>query len=987
MAVSKDEKISKKAVRIKSQDSPAPAVSTATTIPATIQLSPSILEQQQDLQTKKPSLLPKPKVKVVLPPALLQKQHQQQQRPQQEQQHEETENFEEGTDTETDAISSSRIPVRTANAEKRALLLGLTATSSPSGDTSASSLLSTSDTKKSKALINAEKRASWRAARLRSLEKGAVEAQHVIQNMTKIADDLLTEPLPSEQAKKIVFPKIAIKSSDGPIIIREREKILDEKIVRRTEEVPCPITGRPQLRTVEYIEKIIETEVETSREKIISLELQDPEKSETPNASLDLIIDNEVKHINAEEEEEEEEAEKEEHSMKQQIMLRPSNLASDAKGTCEENLETPAVTSQTFVETVERLHITKKFEDTDINKDRNTDISGRELEGNENDDDDDDNADVDVDEEDEETDSASIVTVQQNTEKLFLRNDDDEFPSIELDSLSSSGIFGPSSLDSVGTTSTAKVTIKPTTITMHQILAKEVVLPTTINTTVTTTTRSAVSDERNSCDNDVDGTTTSTTTTILTPITQSIVEVVNPLITGEGQVQRIAFSRSHHSEYPSFDNDDDDHDNDDDENDNKYGDNDDEDFENMPASLKVLRSETFVLPPSQGREELSLNAKMKNVLEELLENERVKYNLQKSLEESTNDADDTTKAGYGDGDDDDADEDNTDFAGINRTSRDNNGNQHMVNALIRDSNRNTLQRLQKAFEDDGDDGDDGDDDEDDVVEQNEEDDEEEIDEDEEESEESESSDSDDDEDDDDDDETIHITFVDGAKVIENFNTNTPLKLQKSQTYNTMKEAAEAMSENDDNQSKDSHSPDKIHHQDETQTTLEKLLAEQKKYAEISQQLRKSVENLLIDDEDIEATSTVITSTASTTKEAVRGDDHTHKPKTKRVMVTKKSSKGKSLRRDSIESETGEEIFNRLLEAGGSHKQMFDHETDETLTTSTTTCTDDNGTVITTTTTTISNITTSGIPRKVKQVETSVKTKKHDDNSDGDHEEP
>lgn len=64
-----------------------------------------------------------------------------------------------------------------------------------------------------------------------------------------------------KQAKKIVFPKIAIKSSDGPVIIREREKILDEKIVRRTEEVPCPITGRPQLRTVEYIEKIIETEV------------------------------------------------------------------------------------------------------------------------------------------------------------------------------------------------------------------------------------------------------------------------------------------------------------------------------------------------------------------------------------------------------------------------------------------------------------------------------------------------------------------------------------------------------------------------------------------------------------------------------------------------------------------------------------------------------------------------------------------------------
>lgn len=72
--------------------------------------------------------------------------------------------------------------------------------------------------------------------------------------------------LPTNQAQpKIVFPKIAIKSSDGPVIVREREKILDEKIVRRTEEVACPITGRPQLRTVEYIEKIIETEVRASK--------------------------------------------------------------------------------------------------------------------------------------------------------------------------------------------------------------------------------------------------------------------------------------------------------------------------------------------------------------------------------------------------------------------------------------------------------------------------------------------------------------------------------------------------------------------------------------------------------------------------------------------------------------------------------------------------------------------------------------------------
>lgn len=71
--------------------------------------------------------------------------------------------------------------------------------------------------------------------------------------------------LPTNQAQpKIVFPKIAIKSSDGPVIVREREKILDEKIVRRTEEVACPITGDLNCAP-SSIEKIIETEVRASK--------------------------------------------------------------------------------------------------------------------------------------------------------------------------------------------------------------------------------------------------------------------------------------------------------------------------------------------------------------------------------------------------------------------------------------------------------------------------------------------------------------------------------------------------------------------------------------------------------------------------------------------------------------------------------------------------------------------------------------------------
>lgn len=47
--------------------------------------------------------------------------------------------------------------------------------------------------------------------------------------------------------------------------MRETEKVLDEKITTRTEEVPCPLTGIPHLRTVEVVEKIIETEVKTQQ--------------------------------------------------------------------------------------------------------------------------------------------------------------------------------------------------------------------------------------------------------------------------------------------------------------------------------------------------------------------------------------------------------------------------------------------------------------------------------------------------------------------------------------------------------------------------------------------------------------------------------------------------------------------------------------------------------------------------------------------------
>jgi hypothetical protein len=59
----------------------------------------------------------------------------------------------------------------------------------------------------------------------------------------------------------VKFPRIAIKLRPGTLTVRETEKILDEKVIQRTQEVASPTTGIPKLQTFEYVEKIIEKEV------------------------------------------------------------------------------------------------------------------------------------------------------------------------------------------------------------------------------------------------------------------------------------------------------------------------------------------------------------------------------------------------------------------------------------------------------------------------------------------------------------------------------------------------------------------------------------------------------------------------------------------------------------------------------------------------------------------------------------------------------
>lgn len=84
---------------------------------------------------------------------------------------------------------------------------------------------------------------------------------------------------------------------------------------------------------------------------------------------------------------------------------------------------------------------------------------------------------------------------------------------------------------------------------------------------------------------------------------QTIVEVVNPVISGDGSANKITIGRSSDCQYSSLDDGDDTDDGD-------------------------------------GRHELSLSDKMKNVLQELLEDDRVKMNLSRSLIGKTVDIDD-----------------------------------------------------------------------------------------------------------------------------------------------------------------------------------------------------------------------------------------------------------------------------------------------------------------------------------------------------------
>lgn len=104
---------------------------------------------------------------------------------------------------------------------------------------------------------------------------------------------------------------------------------------------------------------------------------------------------------------------------------------------------------------------------------------------------------------------------------------------------------------------------------------------------------------------------------------QTIVEVVNPLITGEGYANRIAVGHTSDPTYPSFDASD-------------NGNVADDEYDSFNA-----------YHPSN---ELSLNDKMKNVLQELVTNERVRLSFSQSITED--DEEDSDDENHNDTDDD-----------------------------------------------------------------------------------------------------------------------------------------------------------------------------------------------------------------------------------------------------------------------------------------------------------------------------------------------
>ncbi|XP_015379845.1 PREDICTED: protein scribble homolog isoform X4 [Diuraphis noxia] len=159
--------------------------------------------------------------------------------------------------------------------------------------------------------LNAEKKAAWRQARLKSLEQDALQAQIVIKELSEINESRSTnggdsDEIPDTQSKECIenkaleclrptsedFPRLRLRESPVQTKVSERETVVGESVSLRTEQYVDHISGQLKVRTVEIIEKVIEKEVETTKEKIVSLELSTPE-SEVPEIPIEEAAEEE----------------------------------------------------------------------------------------------------------------------------------------------------------------------------------------------------------------------------------------------------------------------------------------------------------------------------------------------------------------------------------------------------------------------------------------------------------------------------------------------------------------------------------------------------------------------------------------------------------------------------------------------------------------------------------------------------------------------
>lgn len=85
------------------------------------------------------------------------------------------------------------------------------------------------------------------------------------------------------------FPKLVVTCRGEETRIKETERIVSEKVTRKTEEVLDEVTGKKTLRTIEYIEKTIEKEVgffQTWQHAFSSQ--QERERAPAPSITFDL---------------------------------------------------------------------------------------------------------------------------------------------------------------------------------------------------------------------------------------------------------------------------------------------------------------------------------------------------------------------------------------------------------------------------------------------------------------------------------------------------------------------------------------------------------------------------------------------------------------------------------------------------------------------------------------------------------------------------